>query len=64
MNKLLPLIILLAACEYQPQGISDSEFDELLNNCDTPNISLEILTDEQLIIYGRHQQMCEENNHV
>ena len=61
MKKLLPIVLLLVACDtnYHP-GIPTVEFDKLLDNCDKPTFPLEQLNDDQLMEYSRHQYDCQQ----
>lgn len=60
MKRLLIVGLLLIGCERNYPGIPDDEFQEILNSCEVPMVSLEKLNDDQLIEYGRHQQMCKD----
>jgi hypothetical protein len=58
MKRLLIVGLLLSGCNVNYPGISDEEFQKILDSCEVPMISLEKLSDVQLIEYGRHQQFC------
>lgn len=58
MKKLLPILLLLVACERNYTGIPEEEFEKILDNCDTSAVQREILSDEQLQILGLHDQSC------
>ena len=58
MKRLLIVGLLLSGCDMNYPGISDEEFQKILDSCEMPKISLEKMSDVQLIEYGRHQQYC------
>lgn len=58
MKRILLICLLLIGCERNYPGISDEEFQKILDTCKMVKISFEKLNDVQLIELGRHQQHC------